>query len=334
MVQNRLVWIGIVVSGLLAATAMAADTACQEAQEILGLSLLPVAKQKAGAVPGLVISEIAPLSEGARIGLLKGDVLEQVNSWQARSCQSYSRAVQDARHEHKALLLLVTRQGRRHTLAFEPEIWLRKEQEQQEREAVATLQTMLTAPLPPDLKDTVGQTGSQALTILHEVAALAVPTGQPDVYEQGVAKARARLAALDRASQGEAEKRVTAGAKVLLDYYLTAQEIRAYKQDFVRQARKDLRRGRDATFVSTAVPYFLKSPVPRWIDKYPFLRASVSESPSMLNFLERPGVWDPDKAVELLWEKAKDETDNFARWLQGETNERQSAVSAQQRKEQ
>jgi hypothetical protein len=46
-------------------------------------------------------------------------------------------------------------------------------------------------------------------------------------------------------------------------------------------------------------------------------RASVSESPQMVNFLERPGRWGPDKAVQLLWEKAKKETENFARWLKG-----------------
>jgi hypothetical protein len=35
----------------------------------------------------------------------------------------------------------------------------------------------------------------------------------------------------------------------------------------------------------------------------------------MVNFLKQPGYWDPDKAVELLWEKAKEETETFAKWL-------------------
>ena len=38
------------------------------------------------------------------------------------------------------------------------------------------------------------------------------------------------LRVLDQASQGEAEKRVIAGARALLDYYLAAEEIRRYKQ--------------------------------------------------------------------------------------------------------
>jgi hypothetical protein len=109
---------------------------------------------------------------------------------------------------------------------------------------------------------------------------------------------------------------------------LTAEEIRQYKQDFVNNERKDLRKGRDATFQSSIISYFLKSPVPGWIDRYPFLRASVSETPHMESFLERPGRWDPDKAVQLLWDKGKEETEQFARWLKGEAIQR-SATKGQ-----
>lgn len=309
------------------AQVLSAEDPCQEAQDILGLSLSLMAKQDGG---GLVVSEVAPLSLGARLGLLKGDIVEQINSWQARDCQSYSRAVQDARGDNKAVLLLIKRKGKRQTLAFEPEIWARKEEEKKEREAVASLQTMLEAPLPANVKDKTDETGAQALTVLSELASVAVLDGQANAYEKGVTRATIQLLELDQASQGEAEKRVVAGAKVLLGYYLTAQEIRQYKQDFVSESRKDLRKGRAATFVSSEVPYFLKSPVPGWVDKYSFLQAAVKDSPTMLNFLEQPGHWDPDKAVELLWEKAKEETMRFAEWL-GSSGQ-QSAVSNQQEK--
>jgi len=112
----------------------------------------------------------------------------------------------------------------------------------------------------------------------------------------------------------------------LFDYYLAAQEIRQYKQDFVKEERKDLRKGRGMMFQAESIPYFLKSPVPAWIDRYPFLRASVNETPRIENFLEYPGRWDPDKAVALLWQKAKEDTDTFSQWLKGETRGRQSAV--------
>jgi hypothetical protein len=295
--------------------AVAVDSACQEGQDVLGLAVTPLSKQKTEETPGLVISDLVPLSQGARLGLQKGDVIEQVNSWRARDCQSFSRAVQDARSEQKAVLLLVSRKGRRQTLAFEPEVWIKKEQEKKEQEAVITLQSMLSAPLPPDLKTKVGNTGEQAVALLREVETVAVTTGKPNTYEQGVTNAAAQLRALDQASQGEAEKRIVAGARVIFGYYLAARDIRQYKQEYVETERKDLRKGRAAAFQSASIPYFLKSPVPGWVDRYPFLRASVSESPQMDSVLERPGRWDPDQAVVLLWQKAKEETDQFARWL-------------------
>jgi membrane-associated protease RseP (regulator of RpoE activity) len=294
---------------------LAAENACQEGQDVLGLAVTPLTKQRTEETSGLIVTNIVPLSQGARLGLHKGDVIEQVNSWRARDCQSYSRAVQDARGEQKAVLLLVSRKGRRQTLAFEPEVWVKKEQEQKEQEAVVTLQSMLSTPFPSDLKTKVGNTGEQAVALLREIEIVAVPTNKPNTYELGVANVAAQLRALDQASQGEAEKRIVAGAKVIFGYYLAARDIRQYKQEYVKEERKDLRKGRAAAFKSSSMPYFLQSPVPGWVDRYPFLHASVSESPQMDSILERPGRWDPDQAVVLLWQKAKEETEQFARWL-------------------
>lgn len=245
-------------------------------------------------------------------------MLEQINSWQARDYQNYSRAVQDAYRENKAVLLLVKRKGKRQVLVFEPEIWVRKEEEKKEKEAIASLRTMLEAPLPTDVKGKTDKLGAQALTVLRELAAVTVLEGKSNAYEKSMTRATIQLLALDRQSQGEAEKHLVAGAKVLLGYYLTAQEIRQYKQDFVSESRKDLRKRRAVRFVLSEAPYFLKSAVPTWIDRYPILRASVKDSPSRLNFIEQPGHWDPDSAIKLLWEKAKEETDKFSQWLNKE----------------
>ena len=87
----------------------AADSACQEGQDVLGLAVTTLPKQKTEETPGLVVNDVIPSSQGARLGLQKGDVIEQVNSWRARDCQSFSRAVQDAHSEQKAILLLVRR---------------------------------------------------------------------------------------------------------------------------------------------------------------------------------------------------------------------------------
>ena len=290
---------------------------CQEAQEYLGLTLHPTAQEDA---PGLPIAEIAQLTPGSRVGLRKGDVLEQVNSWPIQDCKSYRNAVRDAQKKQKAVLLLVTRKGKRRPIFFEPEIWQRIEEKKEEKQAVASLQTMLTAPLPEGVQKRTGAIGDQALATLRGLETLAVLSGPLPVYEKGVREARNRIRSLSRQSQGDAEKRVVAGARVLFGYYETARAIRQYKRDYISSERKDIRQGRAGSFTSETVPYFYDSPVTAWMDKYPFLRSSIQDSPDKLgfDFIERPGSWDPDRAVQLLWRQARNETDRFSRWMNGQ----------------
>lgn len=292
---------------------------CQEAQEYLGLTLHPTGQEDA---PGLPIAEIAQLTPGSRVGLRQGDILEQVNSWPIQDCKSYRNAVRDARKKQKAVLLLVTRKGKRRPIFFEPEIWQRIEEKKEEKQAVASLQTMLTAPLPEGVQKRTGAIGDQALATLRGLETLAVLSGPLPVYEKGVREARNRIRSLSRQSQGDAEKRVVAGARVLFGYYETARAIRQYKRDYISSERKDIRQGRAGSFTSETVPYFYDSPVTAWVDKYPFLRSSIQDSPDKLgfDFIERPGSWDPDRAVQLLWRQARNETDRFAQWVNGQAN--------------
>ncbi len=299
----------------------AAANPCQEAREYLGLALHPTRQKDA---PGLPIVEITQLTPGSRVGLRKGDVLEQVNSWPIQDCKSYRNAVRDAQKKQKAVLLLVARKGKRRPIFFEPEIWQRIEEKKEEKQAVASLQTMLTAPLPESVQARTGAIGDQALATLRGLETLAVLSGPLPVYEKSVREARNRIRTLSRQSQGEAEKRVVAGARVLFGYYETAQAIRQYKHDYLSSERKDLRQSRAVSFRSEAVPYFYDSPVTAWVDKYPFLRSSIKDSPDKLgfDFIERPGSWDPDRAVQLLWRQARNETDKFAQWMNGQANVR------------
>ena len=299
----------------------AAANPCQEAQEYLGLTLHPSRQAEA---PGLPIAEITQLTPGSRVGLRKGDILEQVNSWPIQDCQSYRNAVRDAQKKQKAVLLLVARKGKRRPIFFEPEIWQQIEEKKEEKQAVASLQTMLTAPLPEGVQTRTEAIGDQALATLRGLETLAVLSGPLPVYEKGVREARNRIRTLSRQSQGEAEKRVVAGARVLFGYYETARAIRQYKHAYLNTERKDIRQARAASFRSEAVPYFYDSPVTAWVDRYPFLRSSIKDSPDKLgfDFIERPGSWDPDRAVQLLWRQARNETDKFAQWMNGQANAR------------
>ncbi len=299
----------------------AAANPCQEAHEYLGLTLHPTRQEDASGLP---IAEITQLTPGSRVGLRKGDVLEQVNSWPIQDCKSYRNAVRDAQKKQKAVLLLVARKGKRRPIFFEPEIWQRIEEKKEEKQAVASLQTMLTAPLPEGVQARTGAIGDQALATLRGLETLAVLSGSLPVYEKSVREARNRIRTLNRQSQGEAEKRVVAGARVLFGYYETAQAIRQYKHDYLSSERKDIRQGRAASFRSETVPYFYDSPVTAWVDRYPFLRSSIKDSPDKLgfDFIERPGSWDPDRAVQLLWRQARNETDKFAQWMNVQANAR------------
>ena len=292
----------------------AAANPCQEAHEYLGLTLHPTKQEDTSGLP---IAEITQLTPGSRVGLRKGDVLEQVNSWPIQDCKSYRNAVRDAQKKQKAVLLLIARKGKRRPIFFEPEIWQRIEEKKEEKQAVASLQTMLTAPLPEGVQKRTEAIGDQALATLRGLETLAVLSGPLPVYEKGVRDARNRIRSLSRQSQGEAEKRVVAGARVLFRYYETARAIRQYKHDYLSSERKDIRQGRAISFTSEAVPYFYDSPVTAWVDTYPFLRSSIKDSPDKLgfDFIERPGSWDPDRAVQLLWRQARNETDKFAQWM-------------------
>lgn len=311
----------LIASFLLAACcagpAAAADDPCRAGLEYLGLSLVPT-KQHDG--PGLPIAEIAQLTAGSKVGLRPGDILEQVNSWPIRDCENYDKAVRDARQKQKAVLVLVSRKGKRRPIFFEPEIWQRIDERKEEKQAVASLTTVLEAPLPVAKRGETEAIGAQALAALRDLESLIDAARPLPMYERGLRDARRRIRALQRQSRSDVEKRVMAGTRVVFGYYETARAIRQYKHDYVSSDRKDVRRGRADSYASASVPFFYDSPVTAWMDKYPFLRPSITDTPTKLgfDFVEQPGRWNPDHAVALLWQRARSETDKFARWVNGQ----------------
>lgn len=308
---------GLFLAVWCAGPAAAADDPCRAGQEYLGLSLAPTNQHDE---PGLPIAEIAQLTAGSKVGLRPGDVLEQVNSWPIRDCENYGRAVRDARQKQKAVLVLISRNGKRRPIFFEPEIWQRVDERKEEKQAVASLTTVLEAPLPAAERGDSAAIGERALAALRTLETLVDGARPLPMYERGLRDARRRLRALQRQSRDDVEKRVMAGARVVFGYYETARAIRQYKHDYVGTARKDVRRGRAESYASASVPFFYDSPVTAWMDRYPFLRPSITDTPTKLgfDFVEQPGRWNPDHAVTLLWQRARSETDKFARWVNGQ----------------
>ncbi len=302
-----------------------AQTPCEEEKEILGLSLTSsagkggnkllglFATKERGKSSGLRVSSVEPLSSAARLGLQAGDVIEQANSWLMHDCRSYRQAITDAKKGEKALLLLVAHAGKKRAVTFAPTVW--EEPQKKAKETVASLKTLLEAPLPPPLKAKVEPVGEEMVLALRSLEASAHLPGLLSPYEQSLQQAENRITTLDHSVQGEAEKRVTAGAQVILDYYLDAHEIWQYKLKRLTRLEMNLRQAEQTAYSSSSFPYFFNSPVLEWVDKYPFLKASITTAPRKDRFIERAGGWNPDKAILLLWQKAKEETNNLSKWL-------------------
>ena len=129
-------------------------------------------------------------------------------------------------------------------------------------------------------------------------------------YERRIDEAKNAIAALRIEGDGSAAVRdVVAEA---FGYHETARDIRRYKAAELAHARVD-QRGAGAI----SLPYFSDSDVPRWVARYPFLGETLQQAPRVTHMLlpgEMAGRWNPDQAVELLWEHAVQTAARLAAW--------------------
>ncbi|MCC6850462.1 MAG: hypothetical protein IT294_18395 [Deltaproteobacteria bacterium] len=145
------------------------------------------------------------------------------------------------------------------------------------------------------------------LGTVDEAARLAVPLA---AYERRLTEASNALAALS--IEGEGGAAVRGAIAEAVGYHETARDIRRYKAAELAHARVD-HRGAGAL----SLPYFSDSEVPRWMERYPFLGESLQHAPRTTHMLlpgEMAGRWNPDQAVELLWERARRAAARLAAW--------------------
>jgi hypothetical protein len=137
-----------------------------------------------------------------------------------------------------------------------------------------------------------------------------VPVG---AYERRLDDAKNAIAALRIEGEGSAPVRDVIAEAV--GYHETARDIRRYKAAELTDKRVDQR---GAGGVS--LPYFSDSEVPRWVERYPFLSESLQQAPRTTHMLlpgEMAGRWNPDQAVELLWERAAKTAARLGSWGAG-----------------
>jgi hypothetical protein len=151
---------------------------------------------------------------------------------------------------------------------------------------------------------------SAVLGTVDEAARLAVPLA---AYERRIDEATNAIAALHIEGEGSAAVRdVLAEA---FAYHETARDIRRYKAVELSHARVDQR-----SAAALSLPYFSDSEVPRWVARYPFLDETLQQAPRATHMLlpgEMAGRWNPDQAVELLWQRAAQTAARLGTWAAG-----------------
>lgn len=265
-------------------------------------------------------------------GLESNDVLLQLNSHRLHVCEDLANALEEARAKGLDVLLLVERDGRVRAVRVE---------------LPAQPQIVAAAPVATGEDAAPGKvpTGSPVASPKHAATAKASPTAErptaiptqltsADRAQVGEAIAEANLFGhdlqdslpllssqpwlgrlqdlLDDQARRREQSEAASAIEPIFAYYETIAEILAYAEKATRDARR--RRSR----AELILEYDSTSEVNEWLKRYPFLVESVIELPKQITFLtrgERPGRWRPNRAIELLVERALAEGADSARAL-------------------
>lgn len=290
--------------GLLVAAATAHAGSCDVERALTGVMVAV----KAGTVS---IAEVDSASAAERGGLKSGDVVVQVNDVVPRSCSQWADAMEDARDDHKAVLLLVRRGETEVPLALPSSVWGVAEppaavagDEGGEAPAPPAAKRFVEAPKPPPLPP---EEPVSVEAVIAELAALAPTPDEPPTnlvaYREQVLRTRREIETL--AARDAAPPQTVATLRHIARYFEAAEvawEALEGDRDMDRRSR------RMPVAENATVPYFSDSPQAAVIDEYDFLAATVSSEPSKATrFAESSGRWRPVWARILLWERGNKE---------------------------
>ncbi len=272
-------------------------------------------------------------------GLETGDVIRQANGLRVESCADLERAAAEAMAKGLVLLLAVEREGHllgiaATTPAIDSRVAARADGEAQAARprpmpqpvpgnaapaptpalaAVVTPRPRRAAVLPPrgdvsaDLRRRAATAGA-ALARVDDAARPGVPIV---VYERRLGDAEAAIAALEF-GVGDAESAVRDFVEEAVALHRTARDVRRTQLAMLSHSGVDRR-----VSAVTALPYFSDSRVPEWVAAYPFLQATLLEPPHETRMPipgEVAGRWDPDRALEFLWDHARAATAELTTW--------------------
>ncbi len=296
----------VMVAVVVLAAASEAAGPCEEERARTGVVVAPAA----GA---LSVAALDEQSVAGASGLRVGDTVVQVNGTVPRTCADYARAVRDARHDRKALLVLVRRSDGDVPLALVAATWDRvvaaaPPPPPAEPPSVRTL--VATAP-PPTLPPAAHLTLDEVLRGLGALAATEPAPGGLATYRDHLRLLHGEVATL--AARGTVPANVVSGLETVLQYHDAAAV--AWASENALRERERRPRHLPASEATTA-PFFTDSEAGTAIDEFPFLRDTVVRDPRPGALAgESAGLWRPVQARALLWEHARAEQDRLATWL-------------------
>jgi hypothetical protein len=244
------------------------------------------------------IGRVVPSADGLRVeqtsvpALHAGDILVQLNSHRLQTCADLAEGLSEARRNKLGTLFLIRRDG-------EVEMALVPAPVAQAAPAEPTaippppVPTSPPTPLSRADADAARQLLAEFVAFGRDLQARQpLPMAQP--WAQRVEQLRQRY------NSQQARGAAVGLIEPILGYYETVAQVLLYKETVTRE-RRDIRARGDVV-----LEYHSNSPVPAWVQRYPFLRPSVLQEPDIgvLRVGESNGQWLPDRAVALLLDRA------------------------------
>jgi hypothetical protein len=302
-------WLTLGAALAIAGSALAAGP-CEEGRDQTGLTL--------GVGPaGLVVALVDPDSAASESGLRAGDAIVQVNAVLPTTCGEWVRAVREARHDRKALLVLVRRDTAEVPLALGSAVWARAIVTRPETppvppaEAPSVKETVTAAP-PPPLPPETEVTLDEVTRAIADLAPADHPPTRLETYRHDLTLVRQKTEAL--AARGTVPAPVVGALKTVLRYYSGARVAWDAEQTL---REREYRPSRVPTAEAATAPFFTGSEVEGLVDEFPFLRATVVRDPSRgVLASESSGLWRPVPARQLLWEHGREELARHTAWLE------------------
>jgi hypothetical protein len=291
---------------LLVATAAHAAGQCDEAREMAGL----VVTVRDGA---LVVSEVVPDGAAARSDVRVGDVVLQVNDRVPLTCGEWARAVDHARDERKALLLLVGRDEAEVALALGRRTWGPEAPDAPPivagRPTPPPVRRPAVVEAPPPFPADVPVSADSVLTDLG--ALLGKSRTGLAAYREAVTSARRGVETL-AARKAAPPESIAALRRVARLHEAAA--LAWESMDAIRE--RDGVSRRMPVSEAVAGPFFSESPIQSVLDEFEFLREAVDADPVAGRFgNETSGAWRPAAARRIAWERAGEELGRVAAGL-------------------